>query len=366
MVSLLFKAGGLLLLLAGSLSGLETRTLSTAPDMLAARAGHTATPLTDGRVLFTGGCVVTGCEGGLTESAELFNPERNSFENTSGLALARVGHRAVRLATGKVLILGGWAGDAVTATAESYDPATERFEVIGGMLEPRDGFTATRLHNGQILITGGYSGNMNRLSSAELYVPETERFLALGAMQEARMSHTATLLADGRVLIVGGSNARGQVSDTAELFDPVTQQFSLVGKLTLPRHKHAAVALKNGDVLIVGGAGAGDWDEQYSSTELYDPKAQTFRAAASMTQERFKLPDAIALLPSGAVLVAGGGKQAEVYQPATDTFSPVSGDLGLDLAYTTVVTLQDERLLIAGGYDTGIRVVKNAWFYTTH
>ncbi|WP_348235448.1 hypothetical protein, partial [Salmonella enterica] len=87
-----------------------------------------------------------------------------------------------------------------------------------------------------------------------------------------------------------GSSASGAVSTTAELFDPATGQFSLIGPLTLPRHKHAAVVLQNGNVLVIGGAGAGDWDEQYTTTELFDNITGTFRPAASMSTQRFKLP----------------------------------------------------------------------------
>lgn len=340
--------------------------LIQAPAMREGRAGHTATLLPDGNVLMTGGCVVDGCEGGLTASTELYDPVQNVFSAAPNLAVARVGHQAVELTNGEVLILGGWAGDEVTAVAERYRPKTGKFTVAGEMLEPRDGFTATRLQDGRVLIVGGYSGSMNRLGSAELYDPETNRFTALSPMHEARMSHSASLLPDGRVLIVGGSSAPSTVSTTAELFDPVTRAFSLIGPLTTPRHKHAAVVLQDGDVLIVGGAGAGDWDEQYNTTERFDTATLTFRPAAMMTSQRFKLPGAVALLPSGEVFVAGGGAQAELYHPETDTFSPVAGKIGFDLAYTTVTPLADNRILIAGGYDEGIHVVDNAWLYAAN
>lgn len=343
----------------------ERPSLVAAPAMRETRAGHTATLLPSGHVLIAGGCVVDGCEDGLTRSAERYNPVRNTFSETSRLAVARVGHQAVRLPTGEVLIVGGWAGDEVTAVAEVYDPKLGRFEVIGEMTEPRDGFTATRLQGGRVLLTGGYNGSMNRLGSAELYDPETGRFTALAPMTEARMSHSASLLSDGRVLIVGGSDAGGDILSSAEVFDPETERFSPVGHLTLPRHKHAAVTLPNGSVLIIGGAGAGDWDEQYNTTELFDPNTLSFRPAAAMLSQRFKLPDAVTLLPSGEVLVAGGGAQAEIYHPETDTFS-LAGGLGFDLSYTTATLLPDDRILIAGGYDESIHVVDNAWLYLTN
>lgn len=353
-----------LLVVPGLLAGMGVRvSLSQAPAMHEARAGHSATRLPDGTVLIAGGCVVDGCDGGLTASAERYEPVQHAFADAPSLAVARVGHQAVSLMNGDVLILGGWAGEDVTAVAERYDPETDTFAVVGEMVEARDGFTATPLRDGRVLIVGGYSGSMNRLNSAELYDPVSNSFTALPAMHEARMSHSATRLPDGSVLIVGGSSASGTVSTTAELFDPLTEGFSLIGPLTMPRHKHAAVLLQNGNVLIIGGAGPGDWDEQYNTTELFDTASEAFRPAASMTSRRFKLPDAVTLLPDGSVLVAGGGAQAERYNPDTDSFSPVTGDLGFDLAYTTATPLLNEEILIAGGYDEGLRVVDNAWIY---
>lgn len=363
MRSIWVKAGWAVVALSVATGMGERLSLVAAPAMRETRAGHTATLLPNGKVLIAGGCVVDGCEDGLTRSAELYSPVRNTFSGAADLAVARVGHQAVRLPTNKVLVIGGWAGDEVTAVAELYDPKAGRFEVTGKMTEPRDGFTATRLLDGRVLITGGYNGSMNRLGSAELYDPETNRFTALMPMTEARMSHSASLLPDGRVLIVGGSDAQGDVLSSAELFDPETERFSPVNHLALPRHKHAAVTLQNGSVLIVGGAGAGDWDEQYNTTELFDLATLSFRPAATMLSQRFKLPDAITLLPSGEVLIAGGGAQAEIYHPETDTFSLADGILGFDLSYTTATLLPHDRVLIAGGYDEGIHVVDNAWLY---
>ena len=69
------KMSGLLLTLSGAITTAESPHLIVAPDMNEARAGHTATFLPGGRVLIAGGCVVDGCDGGLTASAELYNPE---------------------------------------------------------------------------------------------------------------------------------------------------------------------------------------------------------------------------------------------------------------------------------------------------
>jgi Kelch motif/Galactose oxidase, central domain len=327
------------------------------------RAGHTATLLSNGKVLIAGGCIAQGCENQLNSSAELYDPIEKTFTATSELNVARVGHHAILLPSGKVLILGGWAGDATTAIVELYNPEIGQFELAGAMLEPRDGFTATLLQDGHILITGGYNGAMKRLSSAEIYDPTTQTSKSVSPMSEPRMAHSASLLQNGRVLIVGGSKSRGNILSSTELFDPVTETFSVVGNLSTPRHKHAAVTLPDGDVLIIGGSGAGDFDEQYSSTELFNFKTLAFQTTATMREQRFKISDAVALLDNGNILVAGSNAQTELYNIAANSFSDVDGSLGQELSYSTATRLEDNLVLITGGYTNTIQITDKTWLY---
>jgi hypothetical protein len=65
-------------------------------------------------------------------------------------------------------------------------------------------------------------------------------------------------------------------------------------------------------------------------------------------------------LPSGRVLVAGGGRRAELYDPATRSFRP-AGHAGAALSFATATVLRNGRVLVAGGYDRGIAVTSHAW-----
>jgi Kelch motif/Galactose oxidase, central domain len=341
----------------------NTGSITSFLTMSVPRAGHTATLLSDGKVLIAGGCIAQGCESQLTRGAELYDPIEKTFTATGELTVARVGHHAILLPSGNVLILGGWAGDATTAVIELYNPETGEFELAGEMLEPRDGFTATLLQDGHVLITGGYNGAMNRLSSAELYAPATQTSKAISAMSEPRMAHSASLLQDGRVLIAGGSKSRGDVLSSSELFDPTTETFNVMGNLSIPRHKHAAVTLPDGDVLIIGGSGGGDFEEQYNSTELFDFKTLTFKTTATMREQRFKISDAVALLDNGNILVAGSNAQTELYNITANSFSDVDGSLGQEFSYSTATRLENNQVLITGGYTDTIQITDKTWLY---
>jgi WD40 repeat protein len=340
-----------------------TEHISSAANMSVARAGHTATLLPDGKVLIAGGCIVNGCEDRLTRTVEVFDPFKNTFSSTSELAVARVGHAAVLLDSGKVLIVGGWAGEDATRKTELYDPNTRQFAMSGEMNEPRDGFTATRLNDGRVLIAGGYRGSIQRLSSAELYDPQRGTFTLTGRMGMPRMSHSATLLPDGRVLLAGGTRAKGDVLSSAEIFDPSTGSFQTIPGLKTARHKQAAISLNDGRILMLGGADANEFNGQFSSTETFNPKSGQFVSSASMGAARFKIPDAIARLANGEVFVAGSDRQAEIFDPTKNSFRTVAGELDAERAFSTVTLLQDGRVLIAGGYDPNIRVTNRTWLY---
>jgi Kelch motif/Galactose oxidase, central domain len=325
--------------------------------MTTPRATHTATLLPSGQVLIVGGCAVNGCElDDRARSTELYDP-KSGFRPGPSLLRPRVGHAAVRLRDGSVLVMGGWSGSEPTATAELYMPG-RGFTRVAAMTTPRGGFSATLLPDGLVLIVGGSDG-ARTLRSAELYDPSSRSFRRTGSMREVRSAHAAARLRGGRVLVTGGSDD-GRVTASAEIYDPRTGRFTRAGAMSVPRHKHAAVALRGGGVLVVGGSNHNDFHGRYRSAELYEPRRGRFVRVGGMALARFKLPDAAVLLPTGRVLVAGGGRRAELYDPGTKRFRP-AGDAGGTLSFATATVLRDGRVLVAGGYDDRITVTGHAW-----
>ncbi len=328
-------------------------------DMLEPRSGHTATLLADGRVIIIGGMQRNH---DFYRSAEVYDPVTGKFQPSGEMSIARVGHAAVLLPSGKVLIAGGWIGGGATDFAEFFDPSAMKFTAIGKMTTRRGRPSATLLPNGDVLIAGGADHDSpGGMASAEVFHSATSTFEPVAPMHYARISHTATLLQDGRVLIAGG---RGEsVTATAELYDPQAKRFSLTGRLLTARYKHTAGLLPDGRVLIAGGSDELDWHGAMNSSEIYDPRTGKFTATAPLNDSRFKLPDEAVQLTSGRLLVAGGSKTVEVYDPATQRFLVVTGQLDDTWHFMSETRLKDGSVLLAGGYPNNDGATRHTWIY---
>ena len=343
-----------------------------------ARGFHTATLLTNGQVLVTGG--TTGkidprdeCahpNGGST--AELYDPSTRLFDLTSNMKFPRFFHTATILGNGNVLVVGGFGTGgycealSIQKSAEIYDIGTGSFVLTGSMGTPRAEHTATMLTNGKVLIVGGskdvadtagglpYGGYAT--ATAELYDPASRTFTPTGSLSHARYGHTATLLPNGKVLITGGisSATLGAIGfpqtltleSSAEIYDPQTGTFRAAGDLGGPRAGHTATLLPNGKVLIAGGLTGNSLP--LATAEIYDPVAGTFTPTGSMSTGRYL--HTATLLTSGKVLIVYGTFPAELYDPVTGSFADIGTTLVTHVAHTATVLVGGE-VLVTGGDD---------------
>jgi N-acetylneuraminic acid mutarotase len=293
-----------------SANGTWTATGSLSP----ARYGHTATLLSNGKVLAAGG-------NGPLASAELYDPVSGTWSATGSLATARYLHAAILLSDGKVLVAGGYNGGTPTvlASAELYDPSRGTWSATGSLATARYGPTVTLLSNGKVLVAGGTNNSSSHIASAELYDPGKRTWLATGSLAIARGGHTATLLPNGKVLVAGGSDSSFTTLATAELYDPASGTWSATGSLATARADHTATLLPNGKVLVAGGGNKSS--SSIANAELYDPASGTWAPTGSLNTARYE--HTATLLSNGNVLAAGGTNSggslasAELYVPGS-------------------------------------------------
>jgi large repetitive protein len=347
------------------------------------RSGHTATLLPDGRALLTGG---TGSLPGLSPavvraSAEVHDPATGAWAPTGRMGVPRVGHTAVLLGTGQVLVLGGTSPET-EQWAEVYDPATgswivatgpgrkpaelnsratllsdgtvllvgtlfdpvpavvaERYDPVARAWAPTGSPTSIRWFNsgadpallpdGRVLLVGPVAPGFGEVA-AELYNPSTGTWSATGRPPVEWPVPILVPLADARVLALGGAGHGGFAS--AALYDATTGTWSATAAPAAGRYDYAATRLGDGRVLAAGGnmlaqTPSGLLGVPTASAEVYEPTSGTWSGAGSMQTGR--VGHTLTLLPSGAVLAAGGSTRAgplasaEIYDPITDTWAPM-------------------------------------------
>lgn len=345
------------------LPGPAAKALSTDPSWIptgslnTARAGHTATLLTNGKVLVVGGNSGSFNSNTL-DSAELYDPVNGTWSVTGSLKQSRSYHTATLLPNGLVLVAGGEvvSGQSfvLTRTAELYDPGAGEWRSTGDLNTGRDLHTATLLQNGNVLVAGGIG--FENLDSAELYDAATGMWSRTGNLVAARYWHTATLLQNGKVLVAGGQFDVGsnlsQILKSTELYDPVSRTWNRTADLNAFRSEHTATQMQNGKVFVASGDDPYDYPTSNGTAEIYDPGTATWSYTGNLGAIRDG--HTATLLPSGKVLVTGGVhfstmNGAELYDPVPGTWTP-TGNVSTPRFYGhTATLLSDGKVLVAGG-----------------
>ena len=209
------------------------------------------------------------------------------------------------------------------------------------------------LLDGRVLVIGDDGDGGGTGTRALVYDPATGVSEPTGplASSDSLWVESAVRLKDGRVLIIGNA--------LAQTFDPSTRRFTSVGPMITPRSGAAVALLPDGHVLIAGGTPSGQ-DGATSSAELFDPDTLTFSPTGSMGTSRQY--NSTAMLPDGRVFISPGESRltVETYDPSTGTFS-AAGTMSSYFHGNTAIALPDGRVVVVGGSSLSAQGFLEVW-----
>jgi hypothetical protein len=268
----------------------------------------------------------------------LKNKSLGYFKKIPYMNYTRMGHSAVLLQDGNILITGG--NSTAKNKAEIYNYLNNKFIKINKTNYPH-------YKHYSFLLPGGNALIVDR-NSIELFNTADNSFRCLNNLPEtknylATTFFSAVLTNNNRVLL----NFDGNI----QLYDLNKNKFINTTKLLTPRKGASLIKLKDGRVLIVGGESIDNKHTLIKQTEIYNPKYNKIVYASNTLVPRLK--PLLTILNDGKVLIIGGDinkKTAEIYDPVKNNFSE-TGSLNFprSIHFSTALLLKDGRVLLVGG-----------------
>jgi len=291
--------------------------------------------------------------------AAVFDPQTNTV-TTQPVGWDMFCNGMVVLPDGRALINGGtlqydpFHGELRSAV---YDLTTGAFTDVQNMAHGRWYPTVTNLGDGTVMTFSGLDENGSTNTTVEIYAVSTGWSTPIGSPFTPPLYPRMSVLPDGKVFY-SGSTAQSR------LFDPVAKTWSGVIATTnyggtrtygtsvllplTPANNYKPV------VMIMGGG-----NPSTATTELIDLSAATpkWTNGPPMSEPRIEMNATI--LPNGKIIALGGSLNdedtgtaslnADLYDPATNTFSSAGMNAFARLYHSNSLLLPDGTVWVAGG-----------------
>ncbi len=288
-------------------------------------SGQTA--LADGRILMVGGYGESSNNMGIAD-AEIFDPTTNTWTTLPKMAYSRWYPTATTLSDGRVLVTGGWKTTEHTNAGipEIYDPVANTWTSLTNANNPFETYPFIYMLS---------DGNLVHVNGSE-YATVTD-MLNLTTQSWSVVDSNITdggssvMYLQDKIMKAGSasdSQFTGPSANTTYVLDmtlasPAWKQTS---SMAYPRSFLNLTELPDGTVLATGGEtdkNGGNISNAVYAAELWSPQTQTWSTMASMHTPREYHGTAV-LLPDGRVMESGMGadfgnvpdeKSAEFYSP---------------------------------------------------
>ncbi len=281
--------------------------------------------LPDGRAFINGGTInYSPFEGALTSA--IFDPATNVFANTTDMAHGRWYPTVTVLADGQVMTFSGF-----NENGEITNDTVEIYTVNSGWSPQYTANWTPPLYPRMTLLPSGNVFYSGETSTTQLFNPtnQTWTFVANTYYGLDREYGSTVLLPltpannyDPKVMILGGGNPGTATTEIIDL-GAAKPAWSPGSNMSEARIEMNATLLPNGKVLALGGSvNDEDVDTASYNADLYDPATNTFSSAGQNAYPRLYHSVSL-LLYDGTVWFAGGNPERgsyedhmEIYQPA--------------------------------------------------
>lgn len=229
---------------------------------------------------------------------------------------------------------------------------------------------ATLLEDGRVLVSDGFAGVANNnvvfplpREDFQIYDVETEEWSLITPNKNRAILSTTVGLSDDRYMSVGiGVNEEGEPIPNAGILDASTHSWTPLPPPELARGVPRMAPLADGRVLIAGGIDFKHGSQLGSmlEAEIFDPRTEVWQRVAPMNTVG-GLQSIVSLEDGRVMIIKGGIKTAEMYNPTTDSWtqttpSSISTQTTTGDLRPSVVILEDGRVLVTGAIPIGVEI----------
>ncbi len=263
--------------------------------------------------------------------------------------------------TGSVLIV--WGGGSRPGNSGAlYDPTADSWRPTSTIGAPSPRWFHTAIWTGSQMIVWGGSGQ----NTGGTYDPvgDTWTPTSLVGAPEGRSWHSAVWTGD-RMIVWGGYGSG--FLDNGGVYDPATDSWRAVSTVNAPAARISPSAVWTGDRMIVwGGTDPVNGGGGIDTGGVFDPETDSWQPTSTAGAPQGRANHAVfwtgqEMLIWGGELIGpeefGGAGPGGRYDPATDTWRPITTDNMPDPRRDFAAVWTGDRMVVFGGYDP------NEWVY---
>jgi hypothetical protein len=311
----------------------------------------------DGKVLIVSGSGNVAAETNFR--AAVWNLQANTI-TTQSLVWDMFCNGMVALPDGRILVNGGnqqydpFHGEPRNSL---FDPASGLFVDVENMAHGRWYPTVTALGDGRVMTFSGLNETGGTNTSVEIYTSGAGWSPEYSAGWTPPLYPRMHLVPDGRVFYSGSGTGSRFFNPSTHAWTSVVATTNYSGTRTYGTSVLLPLTPANGykpRVMILGGGSPAT-----ATTEIIDLSAATpqWQFGPSMSQARIEMN--ATMLPNGKVLAMGGSVNdedaataslnADLYNPATNTFSSAGQNVYPRLYHSGSLLLPDATVMLTGG-----------------